>query len=104
MRKCLRLYGHKSDTYSNELVESKLFETVENNPDRFFTVWVNNKTKDTQYLLETAVSKNIIRKNRTNYMYGTDMIGNTIDDAIVYLDNKKNQDIRLTIMSEIDAK
>ena len=104
MRKCLRLYGHKSDTYSNELVESKLFETVENNPDRFFTVWVNNKTKDTQYLLETAVSKNIIRKNRTNYMYGTDMIGNTIDDAIAYLDNKKNQDIRLTIMSEIDAK
>jgi len=37
-------------------------------------------------------------------MYGTDMIGNTIDDAIAYLDNKKNQDIRLTIMSEIDAK
>lgn len=104
MRKCLRLYGYKSDSMSNELIESKLFELVEKDPNTFFIKWIDNKVKETQYILETAVSKNIIRKNRTNYMYGTDMIGNSIDDAVAYLDNKKNQDIRLTIMSEIESK
>ena len=77
---------------------------VEKDPNSFFTKWINNKVKDTQYILEMAVSKNIIRKNRTNYMYGTDMIGNSIDDAISYLDDKKNQDIKLTILSEIESK
>lgn len=104
MRKCLRLYGEKSDTYSNELVESRLFNSVEKDPEKFLRTWVNNKTKDTQYIIETAVSKNIIRKSRTNYMYGTDLIGNSLEDAIAYLDDKKNQDIRLTIMSEIESK
>ena len=104
MRKCLRLYGEKSDTYSNELVESRLFTSVEKDPEKFLRTWVNNKTKDTQYIIETAVSKNIIRKSRTNYMYGTDLIGNCLEDAIAYIDDRKNQDIRLTIMSEIESK
>lgn len=35
MRKCLRLYGMKSDTMSNELVEAKLTEQVETSPEKF---------------------------------------------------------------------
>ena len=104
MRKCLRIYGEKSDTYSNEFIESRLFTLIEKDPDKFLRLWVNNKTKETQYIIEMAVSKNVIRKNRTNYMYGTDVIGNSLDDAISYLDDKKNQDIRLAIMSEIEVK
>ena len=104
MRKCLRLYGMKSDTMSNELVEAKLTEQVESAPEKFMLKWVNNPNKEINFVIEEAIAKNIIRKNRTQYLFGTDLIGNGIDDVIVYLQDKKNQDIKLAIMNEIKSK
>ncbi len=104
MRKALRLYSYKSDAMSNELVESKLFELVEKDPNKFFLIWVNNKTKNTQFIIEAAIAKNVMRKSRNVYYYGTDIIGSSLEDAIAYLDDKKNQDIRLVIIQETEAK
>ena len=104
MRKCLRIYGHKSDNISNELVESKLFELIEKDPRKFFLLWIDNKNKDTQYVLETAISKNVIRKSKNVYYYGTDVIGRSQDDAISFLKEKSNQDILMAIMQEIESK
>lgn len=104
MRKCLRLYGIKSDSISSELVESKLNELIEADPQKYLLLWVNNQNKETQYLIEAAISKNIIRKNKNLYYYGTDVIGRSMDEAVLMLDDKKNQDIRLAIMQEIESK
>lgn len=104
MRKCLRLFGIKSDTISNELVEAKLNEIIEKDPDSFMTRWVNNPNRDMAFIIETAISKNIIRRNKSQYYFGTDNIGNGLEDVINYLNNKKNQDIKLAILSEIEAK
>jgi len=104
MRKCLRLYGIKSDTLSNEMVEAKLSEQIEAAPDKFIMKWVDNPNKEITFVIEEAIAKNIIRKNRTQYFFGTDLIGNGIDDVIAYLNNKKNQDIKLAIMGEIKSK
>lgn len=104
MRKCLRLYGHKSDTISSELVESKLFELIENDPDKFFLLWVNNTNKETQYIIEAAIAKNIIRKQRNVYLYGTETIGRSLDETISFLEDKKNQDIKIAILKEIESK
>lgn len=104
MRKCLRIYGNRADNISNELVENKLFELIEKDPNKFFLIWVNNKNKETQYILDTAISKNIIRKSKNIYYYGTDVIGRSNDDAISFLNNKANQEIKLAILNEIDAK
>ena len=60
MRKCLRLFGVKADRMSNELVESTLFGLVDKNPKKFFDVWVNNKSKETEFLLESAIAKGVI--------------------------------------------
>ena len=104
MRKCLRIYGNRADNISNELVENKLFELIEKDPNKFFLIWVNNKNKETQYILDTAIGKNIIRKSKNIYYYGTDVIGRSNDDAISFLNNKANQEIKLAILNEIDAK
>ena len=104
MRKCLRLYGIKSDSISSELVESKLNELIENDPQKYILLWVNNNNKETQYLIEAAISKNIIRKNKNLYYYGTDVIGRSMEEATIMLDDKKNQDIRMAIMQEIESK
>jgi hypothetical protein len=104
MRQCLRLFGMSSDRMSNELVESTLFNLVDKQPKKFFDKWVNNKSKDTEYLLEQAIAKGVIRKDKTHYFYGTDMFADSLDDAIGYLDSKKNQDLKLAIINETNNK
>lgn len=104
MRKCLRLYGMKSDSMSNELVEAKLSEQIESSPAKFIMRWVENPNKEINFVIEEAIAKNIIRKNKSQYFFGTDLIGNGTDDVIDYLNDKKNQDIRLAILNEIKSK
>ena len=104
MRKCLRILGIKSDNLSNELVESTLFNMVDKNPKSFFNKWVNNKQKETEFLLEDAIAKGVIRKDRTQYYYGSELIADSQQDAISYLDAKKNQDLKLSIMNQISNK
>ena len=104
MRQCLRLFGMSSDRMSNELVESTLFGLVDKNPKKFFDKWINKKAKETEFLLEQAIAKGVIRKDKTHYFYGTDMFADTLPDAIAYLDSKKNQDLRLSIINEVENK
>jgi hypothetical protein len=104
MRKCLRLFGVKADTMSNELVESTLFNLVDKQPKRFFEKWVDNKSKETEFILEEAIAKGVIRKDKTHYFYGTDMFADSLTDAIAYLDDKKNQDLKLSIINETKNK
>jgi hypothetical protein len=104
MRKALRLFGIKSDTLSNELVESQLFDLVDKKPSQFFEKWVNNKSKETEFILETAIAKGIIRKDRTQYYYGSEMFADSLKEAIAYLDSKKNQDLKLSIINQIENK
>ena len=104
MRKCLRLFGVKSDTMSNELVESTLFNLIDKQPKKFFDKWVDNKGKETEFLLETAIAKGIIRKDRTQYYYGSEMFADSLEEAVSYLDSKKNQDLKLSIINQVENK
>ena len=104
MRKCLRLLGYKSDSMSSEVIEEKIAECIEKDVTKFTNVWLNNANKEINFIIEEALSKNILRKNRASYYFGTDLIGTGLDDVIAYLKDKKNQDIYLSIMSEIKSK
>lgn len=104
MRKCLRLFGVKSDNLSNELVESTLFNLVDKQPKKFFEKWVDNKSKETEFLIEEAIAKGIIRKDRTQYYYGSEMLADSLESCIAYLDAKKNQDLKLSIINQVENK
>lgn len=104
IKQALRIYGFSSDNVSPDVAEQKLFDHVEANPSKFLTLWVNNANRDTQALLEQAIAKNVIRKQRNVYYYGTDVIGRSLDDAIASLDDKNNQDVRIAIMQETESK
>ena len=104
MRKCLRLFGVKSDNLSNELVESTLFNLVDKQPKKFFDKWVDNKSKETEFLIEEAIAKGIIRKDRTQYYYGSEMLADSLESCIAYLDAKKNQDLKLSIINQVENK
>ena len=103
-RKMLRLFGHRSDTLSAELVENKFFELVEKDPQKFLDRWVNNKRRETEYLIQEAISKNVIKRNRSEYKYEQDTIGISIDDAINYLDSPEHRDLKQIIINESNTK
>lgn len=104
IRKALRIYGHNADSMTNEMAENRLFEIVEGNPESFLRQWVNNRDRDTHYIIEQAISKNIIRRNNRLFMYGTDKLGHGIEEVINFMDDPKNQDIRVAILKALDAK
>ena len=104
MRQALRLFGRNSDIMSNEVVENTLSSIAEESPDAFMARWVNNKQRNTQFLVEAAVTKNIIRKSRNVYYYGTEPIGTSLQDAASNLDDKKNQDVKAAIEDELKSK
>jgi len=104
IRKALRIYGHNADNMSNDMAENRLFEIAEGDPEGFLKKWVNNASRDTQFIIETATSKNIIRRNKRLFTYGTEKLGYGIEEVIVFLDDPKNQDIRIAILKAIDAK
>ena len=45
-----------------------------------------------------------MRKSRNVYYHGTDIIGSSLQDAVAYLNDAKNQDLKLSIMDEINSK
>jgi hypothetical protein len=104
MRKALRLFGENADDAANEVVENRLYSIVEGNAEKFLEKWVHNVHKDTDFILESAISKNIIRKNKNIYRYGSDIIGNSKEEAIMFLEDLKNQDIKIAIKRAIESK
>lgn len=104
MRKCLRLFGHNAENSSGELVENELFKIIENNPNAFLDKWVNNRNRELEVIIEKAIAKNIIRRNKNVYKFGSEAIAYNMQECIDYLNNPKNQDVKLSILSAIDAK
>jgi hypothetical protein len=104
MRKCLRLYGHRADDMSNETVEFKLSTLVEEDPTKFLATWVMNTNKDTEFLIQEAISKNVIRKTKNVYKYGTDVIGHGLEETVAYIDSPEQADLKLAITNETKAK
>jgi hypothetical protein len=104
MRKALRVFGHNADSMSNEVVENKLYQVIKANPQSFLDRWVKNDDREEQVLIETAISKNIIRRDRHMYKYGSETIGNNLEETIGFLRDPKNQDIKIGILSAVDYK
>jgi hypothetical protein len=104
MRRCLRILGNRADEMSSEVVEQKLTEFVENDPSSFIEKWVNNQDKEIEFMIQEAIAKNVLRKNKNVYRYGTDIIGHTLEETIAYLKEPANQDLKFAITKEINVK
>lgn len=104
MRRALRLFGRSAEELSPEVVENRLFEIVEGDPEGFLNKWVNNPHKDIQYLIERAISLGVIRKNKRIYTYGTDTIGNGIEEVIAFLKDPMNQEVKEAIKLGVEGK
>jgi hypothetical protein len=100
IRKALRLYGDNATNVSDAVAEDRLYARVEQNPENFFRIWIDNKNRATEYLIKEAVSKSVIRKQKNSFYFGTTLLGVTLEDAIAFIDNKENSDIKAAIIND----
>jgi hypothetical protein len=86
------------------IAEDNIFRIIEGNPEMFLIKRVDNDSRETEYKLTQAISKNIIRVNLNIYKYGSEIVGRAKEEVIYFLNDPKNSDIKRSILIELDAK
>lgn len=103
MRNILKLYPGfvNTESTSSEIVEAKLFEFMDKDPESFL-LRVKDKKLDEKIFLKDLVAARILRKNKTSYYYGEDFIGHDEESTISYLDDLKNQDLKIDLKQQLE--
>ncbi len=103
-RDALRLYGVRSDELTEEIAQNQLVKYIEQDPARFISLWVENKARNTYVLIEKGITRGVVRRTNLMYLYGTTDLGKNIEEVCAYLDNPKNQEVKLGIKTAINDK
>ncbi len=104
IKKALRVLGQNANNVNDEVAEARLNEFVDNAPLKFIEKWVNNKNRNTEFLVKESIAHNVIRRNKNVYKYGSDVIGHSLEEAVEFLDNPEFQEIKTAILNEVETK
>jgi len=90
MRRLLRVLskGSKPETLSEIEVENRLYEIKSNQPARFLKFSMD-KNLDVRAELEEMIELGVLRTIGNQIIYGDETIGENINEAIIYFNNKK---------------
>lgn len=104
IKKALRLYGDNANNVSDAVAEDRLQSRVDQNPEHFFKIWVDNTNRATEFLIKEAVANATIRKTKNIHYFGTITLGNTLEDTIAFIDAPDNSDIKASIINDANIK
>ena len=97
MKRVLRLMSDMSpDRLTDEQIENALYEIKDKNPKKFIRIALD-KNLEMKSEVEEMVSAGVLRRIGNQVIFIDEVIGDTVDDAIVHLKDKKNSG-KLTIM------
>lgn len=101
----LKLYPGfvKVEQVSDEIVDARLYEKLEEDPKKFVSIVEDNK-RDMKVFLKDLVQADILRKNKSAYYYGNDPLGHDEESTITYLDDKQHQALKVQLMQELKSK
>lgn len=101
-RSMLRLYGKSGiDNMSETMIKAELYKEVKKDPVYFVKTLQNPKLMKAHALLKELVEKRVVTKKGAYYYNNEDMIGASTDEAISYLNNIKNQQIKLALENKV---
>lgn len=97
MRRVFRLLGNiNPETLTREQVENMLYDIKEKQPKKFIKV-SSDKHLELKAEIETMVSAGVLRKIGNQVIFIDEVLGETMDDTVVHLNDKKNSG-KLTIL------
>lgn len=91
------------DSMSPTQIENYIEELIEDNPSRFVKV-VTDKSLEMKAFLVKLISANIIRKIGNSIYFGEEKLGDTMDDTVTYLNDKKNSETYLMLKEKLKAE
>ncbi len=103
MLKFLKVYGKKvSENSTREFLEGEVSKVIEEDIDGFLDI-VNDPHYDTKLLITNGLEVGALIKERSTYsLPGGEVIGKSLQETIDYLEDNKNQDVRLEIEHRIE--
>jgi len=97
MKRVLRLISNTNpDRMSEEQVENALYELKNSNPKKFIRI-ATDKNLELKAEIEEMVTASVLRKIGNQVIFIDEVLGDTMDDAVVHLKDKKNSG-KLTIL------
>jgi hypothetical protein len=103
MKKVLKVMGKRCDTHKDEVVENNMYDVIQKDPVEFNRV-VNTPDFEMRIVMDDLIHFNLIRKQGSKYFYADDIIGYSLDEALLYLKDPKNQEILLQLKEKLSTK
>ena len=103
-RGVLKLYKHTAgvDTMSEKVIKTELAKELKKNPKEFVRI-VSDKNLKTKVLVADLVEYKIIHKTGNYYTNGDDPIGNSTEEVVAYLNDIKNQSIKIALEAKLES-
>lgn len=92
--------GSRPDILSDMEVENQLYDIKNASPERFLKYCLD-KNLDIRAEIEELVQFNVLRMIGNQIIYGDEVIGENMSDAIVYFNNKKNSGQILAMKAQL---
>ena len=102
MNMVIRLYFENPKNMSTEDKELYLEKMLEENPQAFYS-YVTSKTLETQSFIEECLSADILRKVGNAILLGDEKLGDSMEEAILFLKDKKNSSTVTTLKARLQA-
>ena len=97
MKRILRLMSNVNpDRMTPDQIENSLYELKNNEPKKFLRI-ATNKNLEMRAEIEEMVSAGVLRKIGNQIIFIDEVLGDTLEDTVVYLKDKKNSG-KLTIL------
>ena len=97
MKRVLRLIASVNpDRLTDDQVENQLYEIKDKNPQKFLKI-ATDRNLELKAEIEEMVTAGVLRKIGNQIIFIDDIIGETLDNSVVYLRDKKNSST-LTIL------
>ena len=98
----LKAFGVRTDGMTPAQIELALESKVEENPNEFVRV-CNDKNLEMVAFIWDAVETGVIRKSGNTFLFGDEVLGDDMEQAIRFLNLKKNSEILLDIKAKVKA-
>jgi uncharacterized protein (UPF0333 family) len=110
MRGYLRVYNRLnnsqtkiSENSSISYIEAAVGTIVDEQPEKFLEV-IDNEDYKILLFIDDCIEARVIRQERTKYLLqGGDLLGTTLETTIDYLKDINNQDVYITLKSQVEA-
>ena len=92
--------GYNINLLEDKTKEISLEDEVNKDPSNFISL-ASDKNLEIKALIETLISAEVLRRIGTAIINGDETIGQTDEDAVVYLKDKKNSAVLVSMKARL---